>query len=112
MEKQNNILIYENEVGDIKVDVHLENESVWLTQEQMAFLFGKGRSTITEHILNIFKEEELEEQVVCRNFRRTTPHGAIAGKTQTKNIKRRACTNNATCQHKRFIREIVRAVQC
>ena len=87
MEEQNNILIYENEVGDIKVDVQLEDESVWLTQEQMALLFGKGRSTITEHILNIFKEEELEEKVVCRNFRRTTQHGAIEGKTQTKNIK-------------------------
>lgn len=81
------ILIYQNQDGNIKIDVRLEEETVWLTQEQMATLFGKGRSTITEHISNIFKEEELDEQVVCRNFRRTTLHGAIEGKTQEKEVK-------------------------
>ena len=53
----------------------------------MATLFGKGRSTITEHILNVFKEGEVNEEVVCRNFRLTTPHGAIEGKTQEKEVK-------------------------
>jgi len=76
------ILIYQNTDGNIKVDVLLEEETVWLTQAQMASLFGKGRSTITEHIQNIFEEKELEEIVVCRNFRHTTIHGAIDGKTQ------------------------------
>ena len=73
MEFQNesNLLIYQNQEGNIKIDVQLENETVWLTQEQMAQLFGKGRSTITEHISNIFKEEELEQNSVCRNFRHT-----------------------------------------
>ena len=47
-----------------------------LTQEQMALLFGKGRTTITEHISNIFSEGELQEEVVCRKFRHTTQHGA------------------------------------
>lgn len=60
----------------------MEDETVWLTQEQMAHLFGKGRSTITEHIQNVFSEGELDEKVVCRNFRHTTQHGAIPDKTQ------------------------------
>ena len=51
-----NLLIYQNQEGKIQIDVHLENETVWLTQAQMSELFGKGRTTITEHILNIFKE--------------------------------------------------------
>lgn len=71
------ILIYQNTDGNIKIDVRLEEETVWLTQDQMALLFGKGRSTITEHIQNVFKEGELDEKVVCRNFRHTTQHGAI-----------------------------------
>ena len=63
------ILIYQNTEGNIKVDVRLEDETVWLTQDQMAQLFGKGRSTITEHIGNIFKEGELDENSTRRNFR-------------------------------------------
>ena len=81
------IIIYQNNEGNIKVDVRLEDDTVWLTQEQMALLFGKGRSTITEHIGNVFKEGELTEAVVCRDFRHTTVHGAIEGKTQEKVAK-------------------------
>lgn len=80
------IVIYQNTEGSIKVDVRLEEETVWLTQDQMAQLFGKGRSTITEHIGNIFKEGELIEKVVSRKFRHTTSHGAIEGKTQEKDV--------------------------
>jgi hypothetical protein len=75
------ILFYKTN-GNLKIDVILEDETVWLTQEQMAFRFGKGRSTITEHIRNIFNEGELDEEVVCRKFRHTNQHGAIEGKTQ------------------------------
>ena len=81
------ILIYQNQDGNVKLEVNIQDETVWLTQEGMAQLFGKGRSTITEHIGNIFEEGELEEELVCRNFRHTTQHGAIEGKTQTKNVK-------------------------
>ena len=81
------VIIYQNEEGNIKLDVRLEEETVWLTQEQIAVLFGKGRSTITEHIGNVFKEGELKEEVVCRNFRLTTAHGAMEGKTQEKDVK-------------------------
>ncbi len=76
------ILIYQNQDGSIKIDVRLEDETVWLTQEQMAVLFGKAKSTINEHIKNVFAEGELDEKVVIRNFRITTQHGAVEGKTQ------------------------------
>jgi hypothetical protein len=78
------IILYTTEDGITKINVQLENETVWLTQEQMANLFGKARSTITEHISNIFVEGELVEKVVCRNFRLTTHHGAIEGKHRPK----------------------------
>jgi hypothetical protein len=81
------IIIYQNNDGNIKIDVRLEDETVWLTQAQIAELFGKGRSTITEHIQNVFEERELKEDLVCRNFRHTTPHGAIKGKTQETSSK-------------------------
>lgn len=84
---QNNIIIYENSEGDIKLDVFLENETVWLNQEHMSLLFNKSVKTISEHILNIFNESELDEKVVIRNFRTTTKHGAIEGKTQTIEVK-------------------------
>ena len=73
--KESNLLIYQNQEGNIKIDVHLENETVWLTQDQMATLFGKGRSTITEHISNIYKEEELEQISTRRNFRQVRIEG-------------------------------------
>ena len=76
------ILIYQNPDGNIKIDVRLEEETVWLTQAQMGQLFGKDKRTISEHLGNIFKEGELDENVVVRKFRTTTQHGAIAGKTQ------------------------------
>ena len=63
IEKNNGeIIIYQSEDGKIKLDVRLEEKTVWLTQEQIAQLYGKGRTTITEHISNIFKEGELEKE--------------------------------------------------
>ena len=76
------LIIYQNPDGNIKIDVRLEEETVWLTQDQMATLFGKAKSTINEHIKNVFSEGELDEKVVIRKFRITTQHGAIVGKTQ------------------------------
>lgn len=81
------ILIYQNPDGNIKIDVRLEDETVWLTQAQMGQLFGKDKRTISEHIRNIFNEEELDENVVVRKFRTTTQHGAIPGKTQEHEVK-------------------------
>ena len=76
------ILIYQNTDGNIKIDVRLEEETVWLSQAQMCELFNKSKATISEHIKNVFDEGELDEKVVVRKFRTTTQHGAIAGKTQ------------------------------
>lgn len=81
------ILIYQNQEGNIKVDVRLEEETVWLTQAQLCDLFQKSKATISEHIKNIFEEGELDEKVVVRKFRTTTQHGAIAGKTQEIDVK-------------------------
>lgn len=81
------IVIYQSEDGKINLGVRLENKTVWLTQDQIAMLFNKGRSTITEHINNIFKEGELDKEVVCRKIRHTTSHGAIEGKSQTQNVQ-------------------------
>lgn len=80
------IVIYKSEDGNIKVDVLFEDETVWLTQQQICELFGKSRSTISEHIKNIFEEGELQEDVVVRKIRNTTQHGAIEDKTQTHEV--------------------------
>jgi len=69
------IIIYQNTEGSIKIDVRLEEETVWLTQEQMATLFGKGRSTVAEHIANAFEEGELEQKATCRKFRQVRMEG-------------------------------------
>ncbi|EQD50780.1 death-on-curing family protein, partial [mine drainage metagenome] len=75
-EQVSEIIIYEPTDGG-HVTVRLEGESLWLTQEQMAELFGRERSVITKHIRNIFREEELEEGSVCANFARTAGDGKI-----------------------------------
>lgn len=80
------ILIYQDQQGKIRIDVHLEDETVWLTQENMAQLFGKSKKTISEHIRNIFSEGELDEHVVVRKFRTTTRHGAMPDKTQSREV--------------------------
>lgn len=80
------LLIYQAPDGKIKIDVRLEEETVWLSQDHMAQLFGKSKQTISEHIRNIFDDGELEEQVVIRKFRTTTRHGAMEGKTQSKEV--------------------------
>jgi hypothetical protein len=67
-QKNSEILIYQNQEGKIQLDVRLEDETVWLTQEHMAELFGKAKSTINEHIKNIFAEGELAESEVMKKF--------------------------------------------
>ena len=79
-------LLYQDADGKVTIDVRLEDETVWLTQAHMAELFGKSKQTISEHIGNIFNEGELDERVVVRKFRTTTRHGAIEGKTQSKEV--------------------------
>jgi hypothetical protein len=72
---QSNFLLYVSQSGEVKVDVLLHDETVWLTQKGMQELFGKAKQTISEHIQNIFKEGELEENSVVRKFRTTAGDG-------------------------------------
>lgn len=63
------LIIYQTEDGQTKIQTRLENETVWLTQVQLATLFGKAKSTISEHIKNVFEDRELEKKATVRNFR-------------------------------------------
>jgi len=85
--KPDSIIIFKTDDEKISVDVRFGEETVWLTQEQMSQLFDKAKSTISEHIKHIFEEGELDEKVAVRDFRITTQHGAIKGKTQENLIK-------------------------
>ena len=69
------IIIYKDHNGNVKIDVRFDGDTVWLTQDAIAALYGKGRSTVTEHITNIFEEGELDISSVCREFRRTGTDG-------------------------------------
>ena len=66
--KNTPLIIYQTEDGKVKIETHFENETVWLTIDQIADLFQKSRSTINEHILNIFKEQELEKESSMRKI--------------------------------------------
>lgn len=79
-------MIFQAEDKAEGVQVFYQDENIWATQEAIATLFDKGRSTISEHLKNIFASGELQEEVVCRKFRQTTQHGAIEGKTQTRDV--------------------------
>lgn len=72
---KSNILIYQNENGNIKVDVRFEDKSLWLSQKQLAEVFGKSVKTINEHVNNIFDENELDKVAVIRNYRITASDG-------------------------------------
>lgn len=72
IENKTELVIYESKDGNIKLDVNLENETVWLSLEQMTRLFGRDKSVISRHIKNIFAEEELDKDEVVANFATTT----------------------------------------
>ena len=71
MELNDKVIIYQTKDGKTSIDVKLENETVWLSQNQMAELFEKDRTVISRHISNIFKEGELNESLVCAKFAHT-----------------------------------------
>ena len=86
MNENNQIIIYQTEDGQTQVDVRMENDTVWLTQAQMAELFQKDRTVIGRHINNVFKEGELNPEEVCAKFAHTTRHGAVEGKMQVQEV--------------------------
>lgn len=68
------ILIYQSEDGRTHIDVRMEQETVWLTQQQLCELYQTSKSNVSEHIKHIFEDGELDENVVVRKFRTTTQH--------------------------------------
>ena len=82
---KNEIVVYQPD-DTMRLDVRLQDDTVWLSQEQMVKLFGRDQSVIARHISNIFKEGELDRKVVYAKFAYTTRHGAIPGKTQVKEV--------------------------
>ena len=68
MDNRGNIVIYQTKDGKTSIDVKLENETVWLTQAQMADLFQKDRTVIGRHINNVYREGELERDITCAKF--------------------------------------------
>lgn len=80
-------LLYTAPNGDVKVEVLLSGETIWLTQKRIAELFAVGVPAISKHLKNIFESGELQEELVISILENTTAHGAIADKTQTKTVK-------------------------
>jgi len=83
----NEIVLYQANELSCRIDVRVEDETVWLNRNQLAVLFNRDVKTIGKHINNVFSEGELDKKVVVANFATTTQHGAIKGKIQTKNVE-------------------------
>nr|WP_154985193.1 virulence RhuM family protein [Paenibacillus xylanexedens] len=82
--KEIQFLMYD---GDEKVEVLVQDDTIWATQKILSELFDVDRTSISRHLKNIFETGELDEKVVCAEIAHTTQHGAIEGKTQTKPVK-------------------------
>ena len=87
MEDKGQILLYQTPDGVTKIEVKLQNETVWLSLDQMAELFQRNKSTISRHIKNVFEEGELNRELLVAKNATTTRHGAIDGKTQTHDVE-------------------------
>lgn len=86
-EKANKLIIYQAKNGAIELRGDFDHENIWATQKQIADIFGIDRTVATRHINNILKDKELDRKVVSAKFAHTTQHGAIKGKTQTKEVE-------------------------
>ena len=84
--KKNEIVLFESKDGVMTLPVRIDTDTVWLTQEQMCQLFGRSQPVIARHINNAFKDGEVDRKVAYAKFAYTTRHGAMAGKTQTKEV--------------------------
>ena len=82
---KNEIILFEDQ--NVKLEVNMKDETVWLSLEQMTKLFDRDRTVITRHINNILKEHELTKDEVCAKFAHTTKHGAVREKKQTREIE-------------------------
>ncbi len=84
---KNEIILYKAETLASKVEVRVEEETVWLNRHQISSLFDRDVKTIGKHINNVFSEGELVKELVVAKFATTTQHGAVKGKIQTKNVE-------------------------
>lgn len=82
MDASNNILIYTGPDGLTKIDVRLEDDTLWLTQAQMCELYQTSKANVSEHISHIFQEGELQEEAVVRKFRTTAADGKLSVNSQ------------------------------
>ena len=78
---ENTLILYNDNEGKISVNVRFSDEDVWLTQAQLVEIYQTIKSNVSEHLKHIFADGELQKELVVRNFRATTQHGAIEGKT-------------------------------
>ena len=81
MNSKNEIILYQAKELSSRIEVRIEDDTVWLNRQQIASLFNRDVKTIGKHINNIFSEGELIKEVVVAKFATTTQHGAIKGKT-------------------------------
>ena len=86
MNEENKIILYQDDNEITRVSVRYADEDLWLTQSQLAEIYQTSKSNVSEHIKHIFEDGELDKNVVVRNFRITTQHGAIEGKTQSRDV--------------------------
>ena len=86
MNEEMPVVLYTSPDGKVTVNALVKDETLWMTQLGMAMLFEVDKSSISRHLKNIFAEGELDERVVVAKFATTTPHGAIAGKTQEHSV--------------------------
>ena len=82
----NDVILYRTDDGESAIELHLDNGTVWLTQQELAELFQTSKQNISKHIKAIFEDGELDETVVVNYQLTTTRHGAMAGKTQSKKV--------------------------
>ncbi len=85
--KFNEVVIYQSKNGAIELRGDFKHENIWATQKQIAEIFGIDRTVATKHINKIFSDKELDRKKVCAKFAHTTEHGAIKGKTQTREME-------------------------
>jgi hypothetical protein len=101
----NEILLYTTSNGNVKVEIYLQNETVWLTQQKIADLFGVERSVVTKHLNNIFKTQELEENSVCAKIAHTASDGKIYS-TKFYNLSSSIVNPMIICSFKRSVAQI------
>ena len=83
---QNELVLFETKDKSVSIPVNVDDETVWLSQSEMAYLFSTTKQNISLHINNCFRERELNKEVVVKDFLTTTPHGAKSDKFQTLRI--------------------------